>query len=77
MELDNSKKTEILLFRIIFLICWIIVPITTYLWKNQNIDAQSNVFMGWLMSTLFLLSFILTFISKKFRENFIVCGLFG
>jgi len=70
-ETNENAIMDLLLYRIVFLFAAIVTPIITYLWKYQNAYLVSSQCTGWVMTTLFAACFIGSFISEKFRKNFI------
>jgi len=68
---DNSGRRQLVSYRIIFLLCSIVAPVISIIWKNQNSNAVSNVNIGWILSVAFLSCLILSFFSKLFQSKMV------
>ena len=66
VKIPGSKKFKTVLYRIVFLICWIITPVMMFIYKNQNINSPSYIYIGWIISSAFMV-YLIFYLQKSLR----------
>jgi hypothetical protein len=68
---NRYKEHELDILRVLFVIAAIVAPIITYLLASVDNKSNNSIYLGWFMSIIFSVLFVLSYKSIVIKKNFV------